>query len=350
MAVKKGTKSKAVKKTKEVRAQPQTEPTPTGWRHHPVFGMATPPQEKRNMPWFGWLGAAILIAAEILLAPGDHPLALAFTPIMWTGYILLIDGWIWQRGGKSYFIDQKREWPMLFLISILLWSMFEVINFKTRTWHYANIPSLGAREFLGAWAYGTIIPALFRTWDLFATLKLFDKSPVWHVKFTPFKLALSFVIGISFISLPLLMSDFWANFLIPCIWLGFIFLVEPVNYLLKIPRISIFRQLEMGNTKSLWQLLVAGLFCGVIWETFNGEAAKAGGLIWIYTLADFWVDMSFHIFPIKNDSMPLAGFGGYPPFIWENFVMYELIKYVMQGDKMWKSAVEPGSGDLLQGS
>jgi hypothetical protein len=165
-----------------------------------------------------------------------------------------------------------------------------VINFKTKTWHYANIPSVGVREFLGAWAYGTIIPALFRTWDFFATLKLFEKAPAKPVKVTPFKLAFSFIFGVACISIPLLMSDYWANFLIPCIWLGFIFLVEPINYLLKIPRISIFRQLEMGNSKSL-----------------------------------------------RNDSMPLMGFGGYPPFIWENFVMYELIKYAMQGNTMWKT-------------
>ncbi len=143
------------------------------------------------------------------------------------------------------------------------------------------------------------------------------------------------------------MSDYWANFLIPCIWLGFIFLVEPINYLLNIPRISIFRQLEMGNSKSLWQLLVAGLFCGVIWESFNAEAVRAGGLVWIYTLNQFWVNLGFGIYPIRNDSMPLMGFGGYPPFIWENFVMYELIKYAMQGNKMWKTPGQPHQDDGL---
>jgi hypothetical protein len=335
-AKKKTVQSKKTTKSKEAQLASQEMPA-GGWISHSIWGIAKPLSRKRWMPWFGWLGLAVMITAEILLTPGDHPLALAFTPIMWTGYILFVDGWIWQRHGDSYFIERRREFPMLFLISILLWSMFEVINFKTRTWHYDNVPSLGVREFLGAWAYGTIIPALFRTWDFFATFNLFKNAPIWHVKITPFKLALSFIFGVACIGIPLLMSDYWANFLIPCIWLGFIFLVEPITYLLNIPRISIFRQLEMGNSKSLWQLLVAGLFCGVVWESFNAEAVRAGGLVWVYTLNQFWVDMSFGIFPIKDDSMPLAGFGGYPPFIWENFVMYELIKYAMQGDKMWKT-------------
>lgn len=337
MATKKAPKRKTIQKTKEAGRSRPAEVGRNTLKVHPIFGMAAPPPTPRRIPWFAWVGLAIMIVSEILLYVGKHPIAIAFTPLMWTGYILLLDGWVWQRGGSSYFIENKREFPMLFLISILLWSMFEVINFKTKTWHYDNIPSLGVREFLGAWAYGTIIPALFRTWDLFGTFKFFEKSPVRHVRFTPFKLALSFVVGIACIGLPLLMSDQWANFLIPGIWLGFIFLVEPINYLLNIPRISLFRQLEMGNTKRIWQLLAAGLFCGVVWETFNGEAAKAGGLIWVYTLAQFWIDLGFDIYPIRDDSMPLLGFGGYPPFIWENFVMYELIKYAMQGHKMWKS-------------
>ncbi|HMS00570.1 MAG TPA: hypothetical protein PKK96_04230 [Anaerolineales bacterium] len=346
MAVKKSSKTKKPRKSKETPPA-QEQAAPSGWMAHPIFGIANPRPEKRRMPWFGWLGLAIMVLAEIFLTPGDHPLALAFTPIMWSGYILFVDGWIWQRHGDSYFIERRREFPMLFLISILLWSMFEVINFKTRTWHYDNIPSVGMREFLGAWAYGTIIPALFRTWDFFATLKMFEKAPAHHVKVTPFKLAFSFIFGVACIGIPLLMSDYWANFLIPCIWLGFIFLVEPINYLLNIPRISIFRQLEMGNSKSLWQLLVAGLFCGVIWESFNAEAVRAGGLVWIYTLNQFWVNLGFGIYPIRNDSMPLMGFGGYPPFIWENFVMYELIKYAMQGNKMWKTPGQPHQDDGL---
>lgn len=334
MAAKKTSKSKVVKGTKGAVGEMQTDPAPTVWRDHPLVGMITPPPEKRRMPWFGWVGLAIFVTSEVLLLAGNHPVAVAFTAIMWTGYVPFLDGLIWTRGGFSYFIDRKREWPMLFLISILIWSMFEVIDLKTDSWGYRNIPPPGVREFLAAWAYGTIIPALFRTWDLFATFKAFEKFPKFRLNLTPFKLAFSFLIGVACIGLPLLMSDKWANFLIPCIWLGFIFLVEPVNYLLNIPRISIFRELEQGNSMLFWHLLAAGMFCGILWESLNWQAKSAGGQYWYYHLAGFWEAMGFY----KHwGEMPLAGFGGYPPFIWELFVIYELIKYVMQGDKMWRS-------------
>src|SRR5687767_3774891 len=115
---------------------------------------------KRSMPWFGWAGLGILILSEILLYMRNHPVEYAFTAIMWTGYILLLDGWIWTRGGSSYFKDQKREWPMLALLSILIWVMFEVYNFKLKNWNYVGLPdNMAIKLFLYFWAFATIIPA-----------------------------------------------------------------------------------------------------------------------------------------------------------------------------------------------
>ncbi len=69
----------------------------------------------RPMPWFGWLGLAIMIVREItmwlapipkdLKAPATIFIVIAFTPFMWTGYIMLVDGWIWARGERSFFRD-----------------------------------------------------------------------------------------------------------------------------------------------------------------------------------------------------------------------------------------------------
>jgi hypothetical protein len=34
--------------------------------------------------------------------------------------------------------------------------------------------------------------------------------------------------------------------------------------------------------------------------------------------------------------MPLLGFLGYPPFIWECYILWEFIKWVMHGNTMWQ--------------
>jgi hypothetical protein len=299
------------------------------------------------MPWFGWLGLAIMILSEIALWGGFHPAAVAFTPVMWTGYILLVDGWIWARGGRSFLKDDKFEWPLLALFSILIWVMFEMFNLSAWAWSYSNRPTNRFVEaFVFAWAFATIIPALLRTRSLFATFKFFDRTHPWkNFRFTPFWQAVSFVVGIGLTFIPVMfdgctqatMNDCIPNILVWMVWLGFIFMIEPINYRLRAP--SVFCHLEEGKTSFLWQVLVAGLFCGLLWETWNIQAAQPQfhGLTWNYHLNDIYLipnpENYWHI-----GKMPILGFLGYPPFIWECFALWELCKLALQGDHLWKGA------------
>lgn len=294
---------------------------------------ALTPAPNRSMPWFGWLGLAIMILSEIALVLGFHPAAVVFTPIMWTGYILFIDGWIWARGGVSYFINQKLQWPMMALMSSLIWIMFEGFNFKVQAWEYFNRPAPWERNLIFIWAFATIIPAMLRTRSLFATFKFFDRSHKWTIKFTPFWLALSFVVGIAFTFMPVMFDDYLANLFIPFLWVGLIFLLEPINYRIGAP--SVYRDLEEGKVSFFYQILLAGLVCGLLWESWNGQAIPHHGLIWKYYLNEIYHVLSLQI---QIGQMPLLGFLGYPPFIWECFAVWELCKWALQGDKMWKPA------------
>lgn len=301
----------------------------------------------RKMPWFGWLGLAIMILSEIALWGGFHPAAVAFTPVMWTGYILLVDGWIWARGGRSFFKDDKFEWPLLALFSILIWVMFEMFNLSAWAWSYSNRPTNRFVEALVfAWAFATIIPALLRTRSLFSTFSFFDRTHPWKkFRFTPFWQAVSFVVGLALTFIPVMfdactqetMNDCTPNIFVWMVWLGFIFMIEPINYRLGAP--SVFCHLEEGKTSFLWQVLFAGLFCGLLWETWNIQAAQPQfhGLIWNYHLNDFYLipnpDHFWHI-----GRMPILGFLGYPPFIWECFALWELCKWALQGDRLWPGA------------
>jgi hypothetical protein len=302
----------------------------------------------RKMPWFGWLGLAIMILSEILLWTGNHPVAVAFTPVMWTGYILLVDGWIWARGGKSYFLDDKFEWPMLALFSILIWVMFEMFNLSAWAWSYYNRPHNRFVEgFVFAWAFATIIPALLRTRSLFATFSFFDRSHPWKVRFTPFWQAVSFVAGLALTFIPVMfngctqetLESCMPNILVWMVWFGFIFLIEPINYRLGAP--SVFCHLEEGKVSFFWQVLAAGLFCGLLWESWNIQAAQPQfqGLTWNYHLNHIYLIPSFDQQSYwRIGKMPILGFLGYPPFIWECFALWELCKWALQGDHLWKGA------------
>lgn len=321
------TKKKSTAKPKQTQSKEHAAKiTGSGTASLPVL-------KKRQMPWFGWLGLGIIILSEILLYLGNHPIAFAFTSVMWTGYILFLDGWIWQRGGISYFKDKKREWPMLALLSILIWLMFEAYNFKLQNWGYTGLPKDQlTKDFLYFWSFATIIPALFRTTNLFGTFGFFTRSHKFSIKFTPFILAVSFVIGIAFCFLPVMFSDSFAPNLIPFVWVGFIFLMEPINYRLGIP--SIYRDIENKDVSFLWQVLAAGLLCGFIWESWNEQAKHLNGAVWLYYVTPFWRALCFNL---KYGEMPLIGFLGYPPFIWECYALFEFLKWALQGQIFWKT-------------
>jgi hypothetical protein len=317
----------------------------------------TNPLSDYKMPWFGWLGLGIMVLSELLLWMGNHPIAVAFTPVMWTGYILLIDGLIWARGHYSYFKNAKREWPLLALFSILIWVMFEVFNFPAQAWSYQNMPgNLLVKGLLFGWAYATIIPALLRTRSLFATFDFFNRSHPWKkFKFTPFWRAVSFIVGLALTFFPVMFpgcrpnsTDCVPNLLIPLVWLGFIFMIEPINYRIGAP--SVFRDLEyrdpakgesdgQGRVSFLWQLLAAGLFCGLLWETWNIQAYGHNGLAWDYHLHDVYL-LPNPDHPWRIGRMPILGFLGYPPFIWECFLLWKLVKWTMHGDTLWKAQYE----------
>lgn len=327
MAAKRATKSKSARVTEQAPVSIIAEPKPA----------ATPPSPvRRPMPWFGWLGLGIMILSEILLLLRSHPMAELFTPIMWTAYILFVDGWIWARGHKSFFKDEKLQWPMLALFSILIWVMFEAFNFSVHAWWYENSPSnLFVRELLYAWAYATIIPAMLRTRSLFGTFDFFQRTHPWKIKITPFWLAVSFITGLAFTFLPLMFDHYISNLLIPFVWIGLIFLIEPINYRIGAP--SVFHDIGEGKISFLLQLLAAGFVCGLLWESWNGQAVLHQGIIWKYH-----INQLYHIViagtDLKIGQMPILGFLGYPPFIWECYALWELARWSMHGNTLWKSA------------
>lgn len=304
----------------------------------------------RPMPWFGWLGLAIMIVGELTMlltpampkgvtTPASNFIIIAFTPYMWTGYILFVDGWIWARGYQSFFRDAPFHWPMLMIFSVLIWVMFECFNFQARAWSYDFIPANPLmRDVIYAWAFATIIPAMLRTRSLFATFKMFDKSHQWDIQWTPFKLSFSFVAGLALTFLPVMFNHYWSNMFVWWIWLGFIFLIEPIIYFVR-PQHSIFRDVESpkyggnGKISFFWQAFWAGLLCGFIWESWNYQTLFHHGLYWNYHLNQLYVNLGFGL---HWGRMPILGFLGYPPFIWECYALFELVEWTMHGDELWR--------------
>jgi len=73
----------------------------------------------------GWLRLVVVLAAEGLLLAGHPVVGRWFTPIVWTGYVLVVDGLVARRTGRSYLTSARMELVLVALVSIGCWWLFE---------------------------------------------------------------------------------------------------------------------------------------------------------------------------------------------------------------------------------
>ena len=273
----------------------------------------------------GWVGLLIIGAAEALLVAGNRAVGEWFTPVVWTGYILFADALVHARTGQSYLTTRRRELAAVAAASVGGWWLFELYNaprfwrggadLEGLWWQYHNLePSVPLRLAGYTWAFATIFPALFLTAEalrasVFAPLvgrRPFRLSPRAHT--------VSIGLGAVAVALPLLVVSRW---LVPLVWVGYIFQLEPINYGRGAP--SWLREIEAGDYRTLAALLGSGLVCGALWEFWNFWALTK----WTYTV------------PYGGDwrlfEMPVLGYLGFPPFALEAFAMYNFLRSLTSG-------------------
>lgn len=271
------------------------------------------------LPIHGLAGLAVIVAAEALLAGGHRVVAQWFTPVVWTGYVLLVDAIVARLLGRSYLTTARVELVLVALVSIGAWWLFELYN-APRFWHggeatrglWWQYHGLEPNPFLRRvgydWAFATIFPAMFLTAAALRTT-VFARARVrpW----TP-GLALrcgSIVLGAVAVVLPLLVVNAW---LVPLVWLGWVFLLEPLNARAGCP--SWLADLARGDASRLGALLAAGVLCGLLWEFWNYWAAAR----WTYTVP--------YLGGVKLFEMPVLGYLGFPPFALECHAMYHWVR------------------------
>jgi hypothetical protein len=261
-----------------------------------------------------FIGLALLTVSAILMSQGIEPFATHFYSFAWWSYILVIDSIIYRLMQNSYIINRRREFFLLIPWSIAFWLIFELYNFKINNWHYIDLPDATWVRWTGyTIAYATVLPGLFETHEFLRALGLYQslerlKGRIFLKPRTHFCLLLG---GVFCLVAPILSPTYF----FPTVWLGFIFLLEPLNY--RWGGISLMRDWEEGNFREVLLLLTSGFICGFFWEFWNFWA----GAKWVYTVP------FFHY--LKVFEMPLLGFLGFPPFAVECYVMYNFISLLL---------------------
>jgi hypothetical protein len=297
-------------------------------------------------------GLAIMVGSQAATLARLEPFYSWNTPICWTGFILFADSLVYRARGRSWIRSAPREFVLLALASIPLWLVFEFYNLYLNNWNYTGLPeNWWLRMFGYGWAFATITPAIFEGAELVGLL--WDPAgAMWDPASAQFKaagadqpsatnppeggshigrglggshigrglalshigsgLALSSAAGVVMLIVPFVVSAEVARYLAAPVFLGFIFLLDPINRRLGA---------ESLNRRRFFNLLASGLLCGVLWEFWNYWA----GAKWHYTVPIME--------RLKVFEMPLPGYFGFPPFAVECFVMYVFVRALAAGPR-----------------
>jgi len=266
---------------------------------------------------YGWVGLLIMFLAEVLLIKNNAFVKSWFTPIMWTGYILVIDAYIFRVTGNSLISSRFKQFLFMLPYSFACWLIFEAYNLHLQNWQYIGLPENIVERYFGYfWAFATIFPGVLLTSELIDISGIFNKLRVRTFTFRKTTLYIIMTIGVLFLLVPILVPQEIAVYLFGPVWIGFVFLIDPINYFIGAK--SLFRELENGRLNKLFSLFLAGAICGFLWEFWNYWAAAK----WLYTL------------PFLNEpkifEMPLFGFLGFLPFAVEIYIMWELAVRILK--------------------
>jgi hypothetical protein len=282
-----------------------------------------------------------MIASESATLARVEPFWSWNTPIAWTGFILFADGLVYRARGASWIRSSPREFAALAVLSIPLWVVFEGFNLVLDNWYYTGLPeNVWLRQFGYAWSFATIWPAIFEGADLIGVIRRTSGGtgrtggawnpgltsahepsarparpapPAPPVRGTPPALG-PVVLGALMLASPFFVSPPIARYLAAPVWLGFIFLLDPVNA--RLGGESLWTDWRAGRRDRVINLALSGFLCGVLWEFWN-----------------FWSRAKWHYsVPILENwkifEMPVPGYLGFPAFALECFTMYVFLRQI----------------------
>ncbi len=260
---------------------------------------------------YGFLGILLILFVEVNYFLKIQPFADWYFPIVWVGYILIIDALIYKL--RNHSLISNRPWEILgmAIISAFLWWVFEFMNLSAKNWSYSNIPAAAAtfRNIYGTVAFATILPAFFETVELIRTFHLFDHKKLKKKH----NISKNFIHGMFTIGIITFLLPFiFPTYFYPLIWVTFFFILDPINYIHHQP--SIIKHIRDRKITIPLSLLLAGIIMGFFWEFWNYYAVPK----WSYNIPFLGF---FKVF-----EMPILGYLGYFPFAFELYAMYFFIR------------------------
>jgi hypothetical protein len=257
------------------------------------------------------IGAAVVVhaLAFVLMLRKVDPFYHLFYSFAWWTYILAISGVNHLKARNSLILDDPKEALRVFLFSTPWWLLFEIYNFRIHNWSYMGVPIEKYIRWPGYFvAFGTVLPGVFETRTLLANLGLPRRLRGRPILIRPSLLWRFVLIGL-LMMIGAAVAPLW---MFPFVWVGLIFLLDPLLYRSSARDESFSAQAEKGDYTLAAQFILAGMVCGLLWEFWNFWA----GSKWVYSVPK----LGF----LKVFEMPMLGFFGFPFFALECYLGYRL--------------------------
>ena len=263
-----------------------------------------------TFPPHGWVGVGVVLVFWIINWTWVGLRTYwAFFP-MWLGYCLAVDGLVLWRTGTALLSRGWKRYVGLFLVSALVWWVFEALNLRTHNWTYIGAESFStaAYTFWTTLSFMTVIPAVFGSAELIASFGFLKRlGPGPRIPQDSTTTAAFFAAGWILLAMLLI----WPMVFFPFIWISLYFILEPLNIWLG--NRSLAPRTGKGDWRPVLALWLGALMTAFFWEMWNYFSYPK----WTYHVA--WGNW-LHVF-----EMPLLGYGGYLPFSLELYAFYHLI-------------------------
>jgi hypothetical protein len=258
------------------------------------------------------LSVPLIVFALVLQLFGYYSFAKKIEPFMyqfymiaWWSYIVFLDAVLARKNGR--FLVLNRRLGYLIVMSAAFWCLFELVNLRLQNWFYAAIPSDPIIRFPGYLiAFGTVIPAIYLTMELFLRF-----LPEIGVKTVSLGRLPAYAIPLGFVLL--LFSLLFPLYFFALAWVFLAFILDGYHYWKGRP--SFLAELERGSLTRIVAAALSGLVCGLLWEFWNYWAITK----WIYTVP-FFEDL-------KIFEMPLPGYIGFAFFAFETIAFLDFLRY-----------------------
>jgi hypothetical protein len=258
-----------------------------------------------------YAGTAVLALSAALLASGSSLMQTWFYSFAWWSTILILDSVNYRLSGTSFLSRSFKYFLICTFISVPVWLVFELYNLALKNWSYHHLPPETGIRWLGYFiAFATVVPALKELADLWASiLKKKNLSLIRIPSSSPVRQGF-IAAGIISLTFPI----FIPKWTFPLLWVGFIFLLDPINFTHN--RSSFLRDLSQNQWNRFFSWVLAGMTAGFLWEFFNFWS----GSHWKYSIPFFNFGKIFQ--------MPVLGYFGFVPFALEIFAFLALFHHL----------------------